>query len=60
MDRVPKIFDFTLATQTKDTDKNNKVYNYFWKVFDFRGNKTMDQVLDNHPYCKDPIKSLSK
>ena len=34
--------------------------NYFWKRFDFTGGKTFEQNLDEHPYCKDPIRAVSK
>ena len=41
--QLPKIFDFTLLTQSKDgKDTGGKVYNYFWKVFDFRNGRTLE------------------
>ena len=60
LDNLPKIFDFTQLTQEKGGDKENKVYNYFWRVFDFRGGKTINDMIDSHPYSKDPRGNLSK
>ena len=59
---MPKVFDLTLLTQNKDGAEKTKgiLYNYFWKKFDFRGGKTFSEVQELHPYCKDPVKSLSK
>ena len=34
-------------------------YSYLWKVFDISGDKTFQQVHDSHPYCTNPLKSLS-
>ena len=34
--------------------------NYFWKKFDFTSERTFNQVLNEHPYCKNPIASTSK
>ena len=42
---MPKIFDFTLLTQNKDgKGTEGKMYNYFWKMFDFRNGRTLQQV----------------
>ena len=58
---MPKIFDFTLLTQNKDgKSTEGKVYNYFWKTFDFRNGRTLQQVQDEHPYAKTPSKCMSK
>ena len=35
-------------------------YNYFWKLFDFRGGRTFKDVHEDHPYCKDPISSMDQ
>lgn len=34
--------------------------NYFWKRFDFRNDRSFNQVLEEHPYVKDPVASASK
>lgn len=34
--------------------------NYFWKKFDFTSGRTFNQVLNEHPYCKNPVASTSK
>jgi len=40
-----KIFDLTLLTQSRDgSDTKGKVYNYFWKKFDFRGGRKLEQL----------------
>ena len=58
---MPKIFDLTLLTQSKDgKETQGKVYNYYWKTFDFRGGRTLADLQSEHPYSKDPVKSLSK
>jgi len=58
---LPKIFDFSLLTQSKDgKDTGGKLYNYFWKTFDFRNGRTLEQVQDDHPYSKDPVKSMNQ
>lgn len=44
---------------SKDELVGNKIYNYYWKVFDFRGNKTFEQIQNEHPYCKDPVKACN-
>ena len=42
---MPKIFDFTILTQSKDgKETEGKIYNYFWKTFDFRGGRKLEQV----------------
>ena len=58
---MPKIFDLTLLTQSKDGQSTQgKVYNYFWKTFDFRGGRILSQLQDSHPYSKEPVKNMSK
>ena len=58
---LPKIFDLSILTQSKDgKETQGKLYNYFWKRYDFRGGRTLNQVQEEHPYCKDPLKSMSK
>ena len=58
---MPKVFDLTLLTQkTAGKDTAGKVYNYFWKTFDFRNGRTLETVQDEHPYSKDPVNSISK
>lgn len=37
---INKIFDFTLLTQSTDgKETQGKLYNYFYKKFDFRGGR---------------------
>ena len=56
-----KIFDLTLLTQSKDgKETGGRVYNYFWKKFDFRGGRNLEKLQDEHPYCADPVSSMSK
>lgn len=58
---MPKIFDLTLLTQKKEgTDTAGKVFNYFWKTFDFRNGNTQEKLVADHPYCANPLKSMSK
>ena len=50
-----------MLTQSKDgVDTAGKVYNYFWKKFDFRGGRTLSNVQEDHAYCKDPVKSMNQ
>ena len=56
-----KIFDLTLLTQSKDgKETGGRVYNYFWKKFDFRGGRTLEKLQDEHPYCSDSVNAMSK
>ena len=58
---MPKIFDLSQLTQSRDGKETaGKLYNYFWKTFDFRNGRTLEKVTDDHPYCKDPAKNMSK
>ena len=40
---MPKIFDLTHLTQSKESPGTaGKVFNYFWKTFDFRNGRTLE------------------
>jgi hypothetical protein len=36
------------------------LYAYHWKTFNFANGKSFKEVHEEHPYCKDPVKSISK
>lgn len=45
--------------ETSTSKPKSEVYNYMWKTYDFTG-KTLKEMLDEHPYVKNPQKSVSK
>ena len=38
----------------------DRQYNYFWKLFDFTNGRTFKNVHEDHPYVKDPVKSMDQ
>ena len=58
--KQPKVYLGIFQTQHDNIAKGkaNQIYAYNWKTFNLKHN-SMEDVHKEHPYCKDPIKSLN-
>ena len=58
-DKKPEGFRIFKSKEEIQENKGKQIYAYFWKTFNFTG-KSYTEVHEDHPYCKDPLGSMSK